>query len=58
MDDIYAIAEEIGRNFQDESGQSLREILESKTRELQDEFEKLYGRSGSEMWQKLLSRNT
>lgn len=58
VDDIYAIAEEIGRNFQDESGQSLREILESKTRELQGEFEKLYGRSGDEMWQRLLSRNT
>lgn len=58
VDYIYTIAEEVGRSFQDESGKSLKEILESKTRELQEGFERLYGRSCSRMWQNLLGCNT
>jgi hypothetical protein len=58
VDEIYAIAGEVGQNFRDAKGQSLTQILRVKITELQTEFEKLYGKSGSEMWKKLLNRNT
>jgi len=58
IDEIYEIAGEAGKAFGDAQGQTLSEILEAKIEDLQREFEKLYGKSGSSMWENLLKRNS
>jgi hypothetical protein len=58
LEEIYEIAAEIGRTFNDPKGQSLSEIIEAKIQQLTKEFEKIYGKSGSEMWEKLLEDNS
>jgi hypothetical protein len=58
VDEIYAIAAEVGEAFRDSQGQTLAEILEAKLDELEQEFQALYGASGEPMWRNLLERNT
>jgi hypothetical protein len=58
LEEIYEIAAKIGRTFKDPKGQSLSEVIEAKIQELRKEFEKIYGRSGSRMWKKLLEDNS
>jgi hypothetical protein len=58
LQQIYEIAAEVGRTFKDPQGQSLSQVLENKIHELTKEFEKIYGKSGSEMWKKILERNS
>ncbi|MBW1921480.1 MAG: hypothetical protein JRI81_14830 [Deltaproteobacteria bacterium] len=50
VEEIYEIAADIGRTFKDPKGQSLSDVIEAKIRELTEEFEKTYGKGGSEMW--------
>ena len=57
-DEIYNIAAEVGEEFRDAQGQTLSEILDAKIEELERQFEDLYGKSGSSMWQNLLKRNS
>jgi len=58
VDEIYAIAAEVGETFRDPQGQTLAEILEGKLDELEREFQALYGAGGEPMWRNLLERNT
>ena len=58
IDEIYEIAAEVSESFKDEKGQTLKELLDSKVEELQRQFEELYGKGGSEMWEKLLELNS
>ena len=58
VEEIYEIAADIGRTFKDPKGQSLSDVIEAKIRELTEEFEKTYGKGGSEMWRKLLEDNS
>ena len=58
VDEIYAIAGEVGRSFRDTEGGSLSQIIAGKLRELTEEFEMMYGAGGAEMWNKLLEENT
>ena len=58
IDQVYQIAAEVGRVFQDSEGESLSEILERKIEELVVEFENLYGEAGESMWAQLLERNS
>lgn len=58
LEEIYEIAAEIGRTFKDPKGQSLSEVIEAKIQQLTKEFEKIYGKSGSRMWEKLLEDNS
>jgi len=58
IDEIYDIAAEVGEQFRDAQGQTLSEILEAKTAELEKQFVDLYGMSGDQMWRKLLERNS
>lgn len=58
LEEIYEIATEIGSTFKDSKGQSLYEIIEAKIHELRKEFERIYGKSGSRMWKKLLENNS
>lgn len=56
--EIYDLAKQVGDTFRDAKGENLSEILDSKTRELAEEFVKRYGRGGAEMWKKLLDGNS
>lgn len=58
IDQIYQIAAAVGRDFRDEEGQTLARIIETKTRALEREFVRHYGRTEREMWRNLLRRNT
>ncbi|MBT9147687.1 MAG: hypothetical protein DDT32_01452 [Syntrophomonadaceae bacterium] len=58
LEEIYKIAAEVGRGFKDPKGQSLSEVIKAKTQELTKEFEKVYGRGGSDMWKNLLQDNS
>lgn len=58
IDEIYRIAAEVSESFRDDKGQTLRELLDSKVKELQEQFEELYGKSGEEMWENLLRLNS
>ncbi|MEM2136118.1 MAG: PmeII family type II restriction endonuclease [Candidatus Jordarchaeaceae archaeon] len=58
LEEIYEIAAEVGSTFKDPKGQSLSEVFESKVQELIKEFERIYGKSGSSMWKKLLELNS
>lgn len=58
IDEIYHIAAEVGEEFRDAHGQTLSEIFNAKIGELEKQFEDLYGKSGSLMWQNLLKRNS
>ena len=58
LEQIYGIAAEVGRTFKDPKGQTLSQVIEDKINELTKEFQKLYGKSGSEMWKNLLERNS
>ena len=58
VDEIYAIAAEVGETFRDPQGQTLTEILEGKLDELEQEFQALYGTGGEPMWRSLLEHNT
>lgn len=58
IDEIYQIAAEVGKEFKDAQGQTLFEILDAKVKELQRQFEELYGGSGNLMWENLLKRNS
>jgi len=58
IDEIYQIAAEVGDSFRGAEGRSLSEALESKIEELTAQFENLYGKSGDEMWNNLLKRNS
>ncbi|MEW6418433.1 MAG: PmeII family type II restriction endonuclease [Nitrospirota bacterium] len=56
--EIYEIAAEVGMEFKDPKGQSLFEVINAKIHELTKEFEKSYGKSGSDMWKNLLENNS
>lgn len=58
VDEIYAIADEVGKTFRDAQGQILSQVLEAKIEELQRQYEAMYSHSGNEMWTKLLKGNT
>lgn len=58
IDEIYEIATEVGDTFRDAQGQTLSEVLDAKIKELQQQFEDMYQKSGTEMWEKLLYRNS
>ncbi len=58
IDEIYQIAGEVGKTFRDTKGQTLSEILDSKTEELLIQFKDIYGQSGDVMWQNLLNKNS
>lgn len=58
INEIYEIAGEVGETFRDAHGQTLSEILETKIAELQRQFEELYGKSGSTIWDNLLDKNS
>ncbi len=58
LEQIYEIADEVGKTFKDPKGQSLSEVIEAKFHELTSEFEKIYGKCGNEMWKNLLEKNT
>ncbi len=57
IEEIYKIAAQVGEEFRDIKGQTLSEILNAKIRELQRQFEELYGKSGDSMWENLLKHN-
>ncbi len=58
LDEIYTIATEVSQEFRDRQGQTISEVLEARIQNLQSEFAALYGRSGEEMWQRLLDMNS
>ena len=58
IDEIFQIIGEVGDNFQDEKGQSLREIIAEKTEELTEQFIETYGTATESIWDKLLERNS
>lgn len=58
LHEIYEIAANVGKTFEDSRGQSLSQVLDNKIQELTKEFEKIYGKSGSRMWEKILERNS
>lgn len=58
IEEIYAIAAEVGDTFRNEQGHSLSQILEAKIDELTKEFEQLYGQTAENMWKNLLDRNS
>ncbi|MCI0447483.1 hypothetical protein L0152_30265, partial [bacterium] len=58
MREIYEIAHSVGKTFKDSEGKILSEVIEVKVEELQQEFEKLFGKSGKSMWNKLLQKNS
>jgi hypothetical protein len=58
IEEIYGIAAEVGRNFQDESGQTLAEVVANKIDELEEDFIEMYGKDGEEMWRNLLVENS
>jgi len=58
IDKTYAIAAEVGRTFRDAGGQTLSQIIESKTQELEREFVRRYGREPDATWGSLLRRKT
>jgi len=58
INEIYEIAAEVGEEFRDAQGQTLSEILDTKIEELRKQFEELYGKSGSLMWENLLKHNS
>lgn len=58
LEQIYDIAAEVGRTFKDPEGRSLSKVIEAKIHELTGEFEKIYGKMGSEMWKNLLEDNS
>lgn len=58
LEEIYEIAAEVGKGFKDPKGQSLSKVIRTKIQELTKEFEKIYGRSGSDMWKNLLEVNS
>jgi hypothetical protein len=58
LEQIYDIAAEVGRTFKDPEGRSLSEVIEAKIYELISDFERTYGKRGSEMWENLLEDNS
>lgn len=58
IDEIYEIAAEVGDTLRNAQGQTLSEVIDAKIKEMQQEFENMYQKSGSEMWQKLLDGNS
>jgi hypothetical protein len=58
MKDIYTIAGEVGEKYRDDRGQTLDEVLEEKLEELVAEFESIYGKSGTTLWDNLLKHNS
>jgi len=58
VEEIYEIAAEVGSTFRDPKGQSISEVIESKIQDLTREFERIYGKSGDKMWEKLLKGNS
>ena len=57
IDEVYAIAAEVARDFRDERGQSLAEVLKETEARLAKEFDDQYG-SGLQMWTTLINRNS
>ena len=57
IDEVYSIAAEVARDFRDEKGQSLQDVLKETEERLVREFEDQYG-SGTQMWKTLLDRNS
>lgn len=58
IDEIYELAAKVGETFRDAHGQTLAKIVETKIKELQRQFEEMYGKSGTSMWKKLLDGNS
>lgn len=58
LEEIYAIAADVGKAFKDLRGQSLNGVIEAKVNELKKEFERIYGKSGNRMWKRLLENNS
>lgn len=57
IDQIYDIAASAAEDFRDEQGQTLADVLNTKVEELVEQFVRLYGEQGSEMWRSLLEHN-
>jgi hypothetical protein len=58
IDEIYDMAREVGETFRDPHGETLSEIIETKSKELGDDFTRRYGKSEGEMWKNLLAGNS
>lgn len=58
LEEIYEVVANVGSRFTDLKEQSLSEVIRTKIQELTNEFEKVYGRSGIDMWKNLLEDNS
>lgn len=58
LETIYDIANMVGKTFRDPQGKSLSHVIKDKIHELTKEFEKVYGKKGSNMWKRLLEKNS
>ncbi len=58
MDEIYAIAGEVGDTFETDEGYTLAEVVEQKLEALASEFEAQYGATLNEVWENLLEKNS
>ncbi len=58
MDEIYAIAGEVGDTFETDEGYTLAEVVEQKLEALTSEFEAQYGATLNEVWENLLEKNS
>lgn len=58
IDEIYHIAAEVGVEFNKTQDQTISNTLENKVQELAKEFEKMYCKSGNNMWRNLLNGNS
>jgi hypothetical protein len=58
IEEVYAIAGQVGETFRDAGGQTLSQTIEDKITEMESEFRSLYGEGGAPMWLNLLERNS
>ncbi len=57
IEEIFAIAAEVGDSYEDSSGKTFHEVVEEKIDELTEEFHQTYG-DGPEMWDRILEKNS
>lgn len=58
IDEIYEIAGEVGASCEVEPGKTLKDLLDGKLLELEQEFVTFYGAGGDSMWKEILRRNS
>ena len=58
IDEIYEIAGEVSAHYEVEPGKTLKDLLDGKLLELEQEFVALYGTGGDDMWKEILRRNS